>query len=149
MAKIWHPNNSLSLDKMNKQNQNTVIGYLDIQITYIGDDFIQGTMPVNQKTIQPQGLLHGGASLTLAESLASLGAALYVDMSKYNVVGHGINANHLRSAMGGMVTGIAKPVYLGRKTQVWEIKIYKSETEFVDETLCCVSRMTALRMARR
>ena len=149
MAKIWHPNNNLSLDRMNELNQNTVIGYLDIQITHIGDDFIQGTMPVNQKTIQPQGLLHGGASFTLAESFASLGAALYVDMSKYNVVGHGINANHLRSAMEGMVTGIAKPVYLGGKTQVWEIKIYKSETEFVDETLCCVSRMTALRMARR
>ena len=115
MAKIWHPNNSLSLDRINKLNQNTAIGYLDIQITHIGDDFIQGTMPVNQKTIQPQGLLHGGASLTLAESLASLGAALYVDMSKYNVVGHGINANHLRSAMEGMVTGIAKPVYLGGK----------------------------------
>ena len=142
MAKIWHPKNTVSLDRINKLNQNTAIGYLDIKITHIGDDFIQGTMPVNQKTIQPQGLLHGGASLTLAESLASLGAALYVDMSKYNVVGHGINANHLRSATKGMVTGIAKPVYL-------EIKIYKSETEFVDETLCCVSRMTALRMARR
>ena len=149
MAKIWHPNNNLSLDRMNELNQNTVIGYLDIQITHIGDDFIQGTMPVNQKTIQPQGLLHGGASLTLAESLASLGAALYVDMYKYNVVGHGINANHLRAATEGIVTGIAKPVYLGGKTQVWEIKIYKSETKFVDETLCCVSRMTALRMARR
>ena len=149
MAKIWHSKNNLSLDRINKLNQNTVIGYLDIQITNIGDDFIQGTMPVDQKTIQPQGLLHGGASVTLAESLASLGAALHVDMSKYNVVGQGINANHLRSAMGGMVTGIAKPVYLGRKTQVWEIKIYKSETEFVDEALCCVSRMTALRMARR
>ena len=149
MAKIWHPNNTVSLDRINELNRNTVTGHLDIKITHIGDDFIQGTMPVNQKTIQPQGLLHGGASLTLAESLASLGAALYVDMSKYSVVGHGINANHLRSTTKGMVTGIAKPVYLGGKTQVWEIKIYKSETEFVDETLCCVSRMTALRMARR
>ena len=112
-------------------------------------NFIQGTMPVSHKTIQPQGLLHGGASLTLAESLASLGAALCLDMKKYNVVGHGINANHLRSATEGVVTGIAKPVYLGGKTQVWEIKIYKSETEFVNETLCCVSRMTAIRLARR
>ncbi len=149
MATIWHPNNTISLDRINELNQNTAIGYLDIKITHIGDDFIQGTMPVSQKTTQPQGLLHGGASLTLAESLASLGAALYVDMSKYNVVGHGINANHLRSATKGVVTGIAKPVYLGGKTQVWEIKIYKSETEFVDETLCCISRMTALRMTRR
>ena len=149
MAAIWHPNNIISLDKINKLNQNTVIEYLDIRITQIGDEFIQGTMPVSHKTIQPQGLLHGGASLTLAESLASLGAALCLDMKKYNVVGHGINANHLRSATEGVVTGIAKPVYLGGKTQVWEIKIYKSETEFVNETLCCVSRMTAIRLARR
>ena len=149
MANIWHPNNNISLDKINKLNQNTVIGRLDINITNIGDDFIQGTMPVNENTIQPEGLLHGGASLTLAESLASLGAALCVDMSKYNIVGHGINANHLRSATEGLVTGIAKPLYLGGKTQVWEIKIFKSETEFVDEALCCVSRMTALRMTRR
>ena len=149
MTKIWHPNNKISMDKINKLNQNTVIGRLDINITNIGDDFIQGTMPVNENTIQPEGLLHGGASLTLAESLASLGAALCVDMSKYNIVGHGINANHLRSATEGLVTGIAKPLYLGGKTQVWEIKIFKSETEFVDEALCCVSRMTALRMTRR
>ena len=149
MATIWHPKNTVSLDRINELNQNTAIGYLDIKITHIGDDFIQGTMPVSQKTTQPQGLLHGGASLTLAESLASLGAALYVDMSKYNVGGQGINAHHLRSATKGVVTGIAKPVYLGGKTQVWEIKIYKSETEFVDETLCCISRMTALRMTRR
>ena len=149
MAKIWHPNNNISLDKINELNQNTVIEYLDIKITHIGDDFIQGTMPVNQKTIQPQGLLHGGASLTLAESLASLGAALCINMSKYNVVGQGINANHLRSVTEGLVTGIAKPMYLGGKTQVWEIKIFKSETDFIDETLCCVSRMTALRITRR
>jgi len=149
MTKIWHPNNKISLEKINEMNQNTVIGHLDINITNIGDDFIQGTMPVNENTIQPEGLLHGGASLTLAESLASLGAALCVDMSKYNIVGHGINANHLRSATKGLVTGIAKPLYLGGKTQVWEIKIFKSETKFIDETLCCISRMTALRMTRR
>ena len=149
MTKIWHSKNTFSLDKINKLNQNTAIGYLDIKITDIGDDFIQGTMPVNEKTIQPQGLLHGGASLTLAESLASLGAGLCVDMSKYNVVGQGINANHLRSATEGLVTGIAKPVHIGRKSQVWEIKIYTSETEFIDETLCCISRMTAFKLARR
>jgi len=149
MANIWHPNNNISLDKINELNQNTVIEHLDINITHVGDDFIQGTMPVNKNTIQPQGLLHGGASLTLAESLASLGAALCVDMSKYNIVGHGINANHLRSVTEGLVTGIAKPLYVGRKTQVWEIKIFKSETEFVNKTLCCISRMTALRMTRR
>ena len=149
MTKIWHSKNNISLNKINELNQNTAIGHLDIKITHIGDDFIQGTMPVNENTIQPEGLLHGGASLTLAESLASLGAALCVDMTKYSVVGHGINANHLRSATEGLVTGIAKPLYVGGKTQVWEIKIYKSATEFVDETLCCVSRMTALRMARR
>ena len=149
MTKIWHSKNNISLNKINELNQNTAIGHLDIKITHIGDDFIQGTMPVNENTIQPEGLLHGGASLTLAESLASLGAALCVDMTKYNVVGHGINANHLRSATEGLVTGIAKPLYVGGKTQVWEIKIFKSETEFVDETLCCISRMTAISIIRR
>ena len=149
MTKIWHSKNNISLNKINELNQNTAIGHLDIKITHIGDDFIQGTMPVNKNTIQPAGLLHGGASLTLAESLASLGAALCVDMTKYNVVGHGINANHLRSATEGLVTGIAKPLYVGGKTQVWEIKIFKSEAEFVDETLCCISRMTAISIIRR
>ncbi|MCH2652511.1 MAG: hotdog fold thioesterase, partial [Gammaproteobacteria bacterium] len=106
----------------------------------------KGTMPVDSSTKQPAGLLHGGASMALAETLASTGACLCIAPAKYRVVGQEINANHIRSATSGNVTGIARPVFLGKRTQVWEIKIYKSEEEFSDKTLCCISRMTAQRI---
>ena len=146
MTIIWHEKNINHLDQMIAVHKNTLLEALDIQITKIGDDFIQGTMPVNEKTKQPYGILHGGASLALAESLASIGAGLYIDHSKYKVVGQEINANHLRSATKGLVTGIARPIFLGKRSQVWEIKIYKSEDNFTDKDLCCIARMTALRI---
>ena len=146
MAHIWH---KTGLDRqaiIDKAHENTLVETLDIKITEIGDDFIKGTMPVDSRTKQPAGLLHGGASMALAETLASTGAYLCVDPEKYRVVGQEINANHVRSATSGNVTGIARPVFLGKRTQVWEIKIYKSEKEFSDKTLCCISRMTAQRI---
>ena len=146
MTKIWHEKNINHLDQMIVVHKNTLLETLDIKITKIGDDFIQGTMPVNEKTKQPYGLLHGGASLALAESLASIGAGLYIDITKYKVVGQEINANHLRGVTEGLVTGIARPIFLGRRSQVWEIKIYKSENSFIDKNLCCIARMTALRI---
>ncbi|MBC8227840.1 MAG: hotdog fold thioesterase [Gammaproteobacteria bacterium] len=146
MTKIWHEKNINHLDQMILVHKDTLLETLDIKITKIGDDFIQGTMPVNEKTKQPYGLLHGGASLALAESLASIGAGLYIDHTKYKVVGQEINANHLRGATEGLVTGIARPIFLGRRSQVWEIKIYKSENNFIDKNLCCIARMTALRI---
>jgi len=146
MTKIWHEKNINHLDQMIAVHKNTLLEALDIKITKIGDDFIQGTMPVSDKTKQPYGILHGGASLALAESLASIGAGLYIDHSKYKVVGQEINANHLRAATTGVVTGIAKPIFLGKRSQVWEIKIYKSEDNFTDRDLCCIARMTALRI---
>ena len=144
MAKIWHPDNEVSLEAVNAYNNDSLHASLDIRFTEIGDGFVKGTMPVNNKTIQPYGLLHGGASVALAESLGSTGAGLRVDHRKYKVVGQEINANHVRSATEGIVTGIAKPIYFGKRTQVWEIKIYNSASDFNDATLCCVSRMTAM-----
>ena len=148
MTQIWHQKNIDHLEAMNTVHEGTLMETLGIVITEIGDDYVKGTMPVDERTKQPYGILHGGASLGLAETLASTGAGLCIDNSKYKIVGQEINANHLRSATEGLVTGIASPVFVGQRTQVWEVKIYKSETAFNDKNLCCISRMTALRIDR-
>ena len=148
MTQIWHQKNIDHLEAMNTVHEGTLMETLGIVITEIGDDYVKGTMPVDERTKQPYGILHGGASLGLAETLASTGAGLCVDNSKYKIVGQEINANHLRSATEGLVTGIASPVFVGQRTQVWEVKIYKSETDFNNKNLCCISRMTALRIDR-
>jgi|TARA_B100001245_G_C22694743_1_gene338826 1,4-dihydroxy-2-naphthoyl-CoA hydrolase len=148
MTQIWHQKNIDHLEAMNTVHEGTLMETLGIVITEIGDDYVKGTMPVDERTKQPYGILHGGASLGLAETLASTGAGLCIDNSKYKIVGQEINANHLRSATEGLVTGIASPIFVGQRTQVWEVKIYKSETDFNDKNLCCISRMTALRIDR-
>ena len=148
MTQIWHQKNIDHLEVMNTVHEGTLMETLGIVITEIGDDYVKGTMPVDERTKQPYGILHGGASLGLAETLASTGAGLCIDNSKYKIVGQEINANHLRSATEGLVTGIASPVFVGQRTQVWEVKIYKSETDFNNKSLCCISRMTALRIDR-
>ena len=148
MTQIWHQKNIDHLETMNTVHEGTLMETLGIVITEIGDDYVKGTMPVDERTKQPYGILHGGASLGLAETLASTGAGLCIDNSKYKIVGQEINANHLRSATEGLVTGIASPIFVGQRTQVWEVKIYKSETDFNDKNLCCISRMTALRIDR-
>ena len=148
MTQIWHQKNIDHLEAMNTVHEGTLMETLGIVITEIGDDYVKGTMPVDERTKQPYGILHGGASLGLAETLASTGAGLCIDNSKYKIVGQEINANHLRSATEGLVTGIASPIFVGQRTQVWEGKIYKSETDFNDKNLCCISRMTALRIDR-
>ena len=130
MTQIWHQKNINHLEAMNTVHEGTLMETLGIVITEIGDDYVKGTMPVDERTKQPYGILHGGASLGLAETLASTGAGLCIDNSKYKIVGQEINANHLRSATEGLVTGIASPVFVGQRTQVWEVKIYKSETDF-------------------
>ncbi|PSL04947.1 1,4-dihydroxy-2-naphthoyl-CoA hydrolase [Cecembia rubra] len=111
--------------------------FLDIKFTQIGEDFLEATMPVSDKTKQPLGLLHGGANVVLAETLGSVAAALTVDQQKQFCVGLEINANHLKSVKDGLVRGITKPIHLGKKTQVWEIKIYTENGE-----LSCISRIT-------
>lgn len=126
-----------TLNKLNALNQNTLVEHLGILITEIGEDWLKGTMPVDQRTQQPLGLLHGGASVALAETLGSIAATITLDIEKQYAVGLEINANHVRSAKNGFVTGVAKAVHMGRKTQVWEIKISNDQ-----EKLVCISRIT-------
>jgi len=117
--------------------KNTLGDHIGILITEIGEDFLKATMPVDQRTRQPYGLLHGGASVALAETLGSVASHLVVDSSKYNSVGLEINANHIRGVREGLVTGIARPIHTGKSTHVWDIKIYDDR-----EKLICVSRIT-------
>ena len=105
MTQIWHQKNIDHLEAMNTVHEGTLMETLGIVITEIGDDYVKGTMPVDERTKQPYGILHGGASLGLAETLASTGAGLCIDNSKYKIVGQEINANHLRSATEGLVQG--------------------------------------------
>jgi 1,4-dihydroxy-2-naphthoyl-CoA hydrolase len=117
--------------------KNTMGDHLGIVFTDIGEDYLKATMPVDHRTKQPYGLLHGGASAVLAETLGSLASHLVVDSNQYNCVGIEINANHLRGAREGLVTGIVTPLHTGKTTHVWDIKIYDSR-----EKLICVSRLT-------
>lgn len=114
-----------------------MVNHLGIVFTGIGDDFLEATMPVDHRTKQPMGLLHGGANVALAETLGSLASSLTIDLEKKTCVGLEINANHVRSVREGKVKGIAKPIHLGKSTQIWEIKIFNEA-----EQLCCVSRIT-------
>lgn len=126
-----------TLEQLNTQRRPSMVDHLGIKFTSIGEDFLEGKMPVDHRTIQPYGLLHGGASVALAETLGSVAASLTLDLEKQVCVGLEINANHLKSVKEGQVKGVAKPVHLGKSTQVWEIKIYNEA-----EQLCCISRIT-------
>ncbi len=107
---------------------------LGIKFTELGDDFLRGTIPVDERTHQPMGILHGGASCVLAESLGSVAGMLAVDLSKYLPVGLDIHTTHIRSVSSGFVTGTARPVHLGRSTQIWEIRIENEEGKLVSIT---------------
>lgn len=111
--------------------------HLGIEFLEIGPDFIRGRMPVDHRTHQPHGILHGGASVALAETLGSLGAMLVVDSDKYRCVGQEINANHIRGISSGFVIGTARPVHVGRRSHVWEIRINDERDKLV-----CISRLT-------
>jgi len=111
--------------------------HLDIRLTEIGDDYLRGSIPVDERTRQPYGLLHGGASVVLAETLGSVASNLCLDPSKFYAVGQEIGANHLRSARSGRVTGTARAVHLGGRSQVWDIQL-----EDEAGRLTCVSRLT-------
>ena len=119
-------------------------GYLGIRFTEVGPDFLRATMPVNERTHQPSGLLHGGASVTLAETIGSIAAMLCVDGDQYMCVGQEINANHLRGMCAGTVTATARPFHLGSRSHVWHIEI-RDESD----RLVCVSRLTMAIVARR
>ncbi len=128
---------STDLARLNGWSANTLMETLGIRITAVGDDWLAGSMPVDRRTHQPYGLLHGGASVALAETLGSTAAMLTLDPGKELAVGLDINANHVRGVREGTVTGTAKALHIGRTTQVWEIRIENEEGALV-----CISRLT-------
>lgn len=121
-----------------------MIEHIGINITEVGDEFLAGTMPVDHRTVQPMGILHGGASVALAETLGSMAASLVIDPSRQYCVGLDINANHMRSARSGYVKGVARPLHLGSSTQVWSIEIKDEQ-----EKLVCISRLTMAVLTKR
>ncbi|WP_027014464.1 hotdog fold thioesterase [Comamonas composti] len=138
---IWKK--PISVEALNAHSANTAVSHLGIEITEIGDDFVCGRVPVDERTRQPFGLLHGGVSVVLAETLGSLGA-YYSSPEGHTAVGLDINANHLRSARSGWVTAKASAVHIGRTTQVWQIDMSNEAGE-----LTCVSRITMAVLAPR
>jgi len=126
-----------TVDEVRKFQHDTMGEHLGIEIVDIGPDYLEARMPVDGRTMQPDRILHGGASVALAETLGSVGGTMCVDRARFQIVGQEINANHLRPATGGYVTGRAKPVHLGRRSQVWNIEITDER-----KRLICVSRLT-------
>jgi 1,4-dihydroxy-2-naphthoyl-CoA hydrolase len=127
----------VSLQLANKMCENTLVSHLGIEFTAIGEDFIEAKMPVDHRTHQPMGLLHGGASVALAETMGSVGATCTLDNATQYCVGLEINANHIKSIRSGFVYAVARALHLGKKTQVWEIRITSEQQELV-----CISRIT-------
>lgn len=128
---------SVSMDALNERCRNTMSEYIGIEFIRSGEDFLTARMPVDHRTHQPLKMLNGGASCVLAETVGSMAANLVIDREKYVALGLDINANHLRPAMKGYVFGTAKPIHVGKKTQVWEIRITDES-----ENLVCISRLT-------
>jgi 1,4-dihydroxy-2-naphthoyl-CoA hydrolase len=131
---IWK--RTISIEELTAVHVDTAVEHLGIEFLEVGDDFIRGRVPVDARTRQPFGLLHGGMSVLLAETLGSCGA-VYASPEGHRVVGLDINANHLRGATEGWVTGIARPLHIGRSTHVWQIDLRNEAAE-----LTCVSRLT-------
>ena len=140
---IWYK--KIDLAKLNRMMcSHNMLEHLEISFTEIGDDFITARMPVDWRTHQPAGILHGGASVVLAETVGSVAANLCGDMDKYAWVGQEINANHLRGKSEGWLTGTARPLHLGQRSQVWEIRMIDE-----DDRLISVSRLTMARVEKR
>ncbi|WP_192458610.1 hotdog fold thioesterase [Musicola keenii] len=127
---------SIDLEQLNQMSVGCMVGHLGIRMTNLTDDTIEAVMPVDSRTCQPFGLLHGGASVTLAESLGSIAGYLCTE-GEQRVVGVEINANHLRAVTGGEVRGVCRSVHAGRRLQVWQIDIFDDKAR-----LCCTSRLT-------
>ena len=134
---IW--NTEESLQNVRKLEKGNILEHLEIELVEIGDDFVRGKMPVDHRTHQPLGILHGGASVVLAESLGSIASNLVVDSTKQYAVGMEVNANHLRPVSKGYVHGTAKAIHIGRKSHVWSIEITNDEGKMV-----CMSRLTMM-----
>jgi 1,4-dihydroxy-2-naphthoyl-CoA hydrolase len=141
-VRIWHEH--ATLEALIETGRDTLSEYLGIVLRELGDDFLAGTMPVNQRTVQPMRILHGGASVAFAETLASLAAMAAVDSSRSLCVGQEINANHIRRASeGDVVLGVARPFHIGTRSQVWGVNITDSQHRRV-----CIARVTMAVMAR-
>ncbi|HRE38200.1 MAG TPA: hotdog fold thioesterase [Chitinophagaceae bacterium] len=140
---IWFKKD-LSLADLKELGNGTMADHLGIEWTEVGSDSLKARMPVDHRTKQPYGLLHGGASCVLAETIGSVSSAMVVDHSKYYCVGLEINANHIRSAKEGFVSGTATPLHLGATTHVWDIKIHDDKHKLI-----CVSRLTVAVIKRK
>lgn len=138
---IWFK--PFTLKDLNDRGAGTLADFLGIEFTEIGDDFLKATMPASDKTKQPIGIVHGGANVVLAETLASTAANAAIDIENNYCVGLEINANHIRPVREGIVTGITRPIHLGRTTQVWQIELFNEAGK-----LTCASRMTASVLTR-
>jgi 1,4-dihydroxy-2-naphthoyl-CoA hydrolase len=132
---IWF--RQIKLDEARTFQRDTMGEHLGIEVTDIGPDYLEARMPVDRRTVQPDRILHGGASVALAETLGSVAGTMCVDRERFQIVGQEINANHLRPVMSGYVTGRAAPIHLGRRSQVWNIEIRDERGRLV-----CVSRLT-------
>lgn len=132
---IWFKD--YTLEDIAWMSKGTMVEAIGIELTEIAPDSLKGRMPVDNRTMQPMKILHGGASVALAETLGSVAAGLVIDATKYICVGLDINANHLRPASSGFVYGEAKPIHIGKKTHVWSIEIKNEEGKMV-----CISRLT-------
>lgn len=140
--KIWKT--EISFESLATRGKNTMINYLGIEFTEIGDDFLVARMPIDHRTVQPLGIMHGGASCVLAESVGSTAANCCVDISKQYCVGLDINTNHIRSIREGFVFGAARPFHLGRSTQVWGIEIVNEQKQLIS-----VNRLTMAVLDRK
>ncbi|GGI82375.1 hotdog fold thioesterase [Legionella impletisoli] len=138
---IWFQ--EITINDLNRRGENTMAAYLGIKFTEIGENFLTATMPVNERTKQPIGILHGGANVVLAETVASTAANAVVDLEKFYCVGLEINANHIRSTREGVVRAVTYPIHIGRTTHVWQVDIYNEEGKQT-----CISRMTASVISR-
>jgi 1,4-dihydroxy-2-naphthoyl-CoA hydrolase len=134
----------ITVESLNKWGPGTMAETIGIEFTAVGDDYLEARMPVDHRTQQPMGLLHGGASVALAETMGSVAAMSCLDETKQYCVGLEINANHIRSARSGFVKGITKAIHIGKKTQVWEIRITNEQEELV-----CISRITMAVLDKR
>jgi 1,4-dihydroxy-2-naphthoyl-CoA hydrolase len=140
---IWF-DKQLTVEKLQPLGHGTMGEHLGIKWTEVGEDYLKAKMPVDHRTKQPYGLLHGGASCALAETVGSVASAMVVDHSQFYCVGLEINANHVRGAREGFVTGVAKPLHIGSTTHVWDIKIYDEKDQLI-----CVSRLTIAILKRK
>jgi len=139
---IWK--NEVSIDQLNKTGSHCMVGHIGIEFIKVGENSLTATMPVDKRTQQPYGLLHGGASVVLSETMGSVAAGLCVDFNHFKVVGIDVNAKHLKGAKEGLVTGICKPVKIGRTLHVWQTEIFNEQKELV-----CISQLTVMVIPNR